>query len=213
MAAENQRSGSIEQTDAGNDSGADSTTGGIVRRDDDAGGSADPISAVAGISRQTRRKPAESGSESESTGTGETGSARTRARTDGGGTKSRAKKSQNSRLDLNAEARKQLAKQVAGIHKLIGIAVGQPQLVAITDDQAENLTNAALDVMQHYDMSVSPVVAAWANLAAVCATIYAPKFLMFNAMRKQARSMHRQPQQDEQPVHGQANAFDFSAGG
>jgi len=63
--------------------------------------------------------------------------------------------------------------------------------------------------MQHYNMSVSPVVAAWANLAVVCATIYAPKFLMFDAMRKQARQQQYQAQTQQPP----ANVFDFSAGG
>lgn len=210
METEINGTGSEQQTDTGNGAGVDSATSGDVRGNDSANGGHDPNSAIAGISRQNRRKSAESGHSSGSeagSGTAETGSAKTRSRTRSA--KTGAKKGTKSGLDLNAEARSALARQVAGIHKLVGIAVGQPQLVAISDDQAETLTNAALDVMQHYDMSVSPVVAAWANLAAVCATIYAPKFLMFNAMRKQARQQQYQAQSQQQP----ANVFDFSAGG
>lgn len=205
METENNRDGSGQQADSRNDSSADSATSGDVGGVDSTGGSADPNSAIVGVSRQTRRKSAESDS-----GAG-TDDRKTRTRT-GAGSKGRAKKGTQSKLDLNGEARSALARQVAGIHKLVGIAVGQPQLVAISDDQAENLTNAALDVMQHYDMTVSPVVAAWANLAAVCATIYAPKFLMFNAMRKQARQQQYQAQA-AQTAQQPANVFDFSAGG
>ena len=202
METENNRDGSGQQADSGNDSSADSATSGDVGGVDSTGGSADPDSAIAGISRQTRRKSAESGGGGVGTDDRKT---RTRANTNPTGSKSRSKKSAKSGLDLNAEARAQLAKQVAGVHQLIGIAIGQPQLVAISDEQATSLTNAAMDVMQHYDMSISPVAVAWANLAAVCATIYAPKFLMFSAMRKAAK----QPQQSHQPD----NIYDFTQAG
>lgn len=207
METENSRAGDDEQADTGNDSRADIATGSDVGGVDSTGGSADPDSAVSGVSRQARRKPDEndgrSGTDNRKT--------RTRANTNPTGSKSRAKKGTKSGLDLNAEARAQLAKQVAGVHQLIGIAIGQPQLVAISDDQAVSLTNAAMDVMQHYDMSISPVAVAWANLAAVCATIYAPKFLMFNAMRKQAQQYHQPKPQTENDI--QPNVFDFSVGG
>lgn len=198
METENNRDGSGLQADSGNDSSADSATSGDVGGVDSTGGSADPNSAVSGVSRQTRRKSAESDG-----GTG-TDNRKTRTRASAG-SKSRSKKSAKGGLDLNAEARAQLAKQVAGVHQLIGIAIGQPQLVAISEEQAVSLTNAAMDVMQHYDMSISPVAVAWANLAAVCATIYAPKFLMFSAMRKAAK----QSQQSHQPD----NIYDFTQAG
>ena len=201
METENNRDGSGQQADSGNDSSADGATSGDVGGVDSTGGGADPNSAIAGISRQTRRKSAENGG-----GVG-TDDRKTRARTSANptGSKARSKKSAKSGLDLNAEARAQLAKQVAGVHQLVGIAIGQPQLVAISDEQATSLTNAAMDVMQYYDMSISPVAVAWANLAAVCATIYAPKFLMFSAMRKAAK----QSQQSHQPD----NIYDFTQAG
>lgn len=203
METENSRAGDDEQADTGNDSRSDIATGGNVGGFDGAGGDADPDSAIVGVSRQTRRKYAERD------GGGDAGTddrkTRTRANTNPTGSKSRSKKSAKSGLDLNAEARAQLAKQVAGVHQLVGIAIGQPQLVAISDEQATSLTNAAMDVMQHYDMSISPVAVAWANLAAVCATIYAPKFLMFSAMRKAAR-------QSQQPLQPD-NIFDFTQAG
>lgn len=203
METETNRDGSGQQADSGNDSSADSATSGDVGGVDSTGGSADPNSAIIGVSRQTRRKSAESA------GGGGAGTddrkTRTRTSDNPARSKSRSKKSAKGSLDLNAEARAQLAKQVAGVHQLIGIAIGQPQLVAISDDQAESLTNAAMDVMQHYDMSISPVAVAWANLAAVCATIYAPKFLMFSAMRKAAK----QSQQSHQPD----NIYDFTQAG
>ena len=202
METENNRDGSGQQADSGNDSSADSATSGDVGGVDSTGGSADPDSAIAGISRQTRRKSAESGGGGVGTDDRKT---RTRANTNPTGSKSPSKKSAKSGLDLNAEARAQLAKQVAGVHQLVGIAICQPQLVAISDEQATSLTNAAMDVMQHYDMSISPVAVAWANLAAVCATIYAPKFLMFSAMRKAAR-------QSQQPLQPD-NIFDFTQSG
>lgn len=208
MENENSGTGGDEQTNSGHDTSIDSATSGNVRGDDSANGSHDPDSAIAGISRQNRRKSAEPSE----TGNGADGTddRKTRPRASAG-SKSRAKKGTKSGLDLNAEARAQLAKQVAGVHQLIGIAIGQPQLVAISDDQAVSLTNAAMDVMQHYDMSISPVAVAWANLAAVCATIYAPKFLMFNAMRKQAQQYHQPKPQTENDI--QPNVFDFSVGG
>lgn len=198
METENSRDGSGQQADSGYDSSADSATSGDVGGVDSTGGSADPNSAVAGVSRQTRRKSAESDG---GTGTDDR-KTRSRASANPAGSKSRSKKSAKSGLDLNAEARAQLAKQVAGVHQLVGIAIGQPQLVAISDEQATSLTNAAMDVMQYYDMSISPVAVAWANLAAVCATIYAPKFLMFSAMRKAAKQSH-QPD----------NIYDFTQAG
>lgn len=203
METENSRAGDDEQTNSGHDTSIDSATSGNVRGDDSANGSHDPDSAIAGISRQNRRKSAEPSE----TGSGADGTddRKTRSRANPAGSKSRSKKSAKGGLDLNAEARAQLAKQVAGVHQLVGIAIGQPQLVAISDEQATSLTNAAMDVMQHYDMSISPVAVAWANLAAVCATIYAPKFLMFSAMRKAAR----QSQQSHQPD----NIYDFTQAG
>lgn len=158
------------------DSGNDKSNSGHDRAVDESG----IVDTEKSFASGSRRKPNARGGENEARGGGnETGTRSTNT------SKSRPKTKGKVGLDLNAAARATLAKQVCGLHKLASIAFNQPGFCDITEGQSVELTNAVIDVMQHYDIGVSPKAAAWGNLLAVMTAIYTPKILYVIAQRKQ----------------------------
>lgn len=68
-----------------------------------------------------------------------------------------------------------LAKQVEGLHQLMALATGIPEL-AIKTEEAQLLGGAIAQVAQEYDLEMSGKTGAMLQLIAVCGMIYVPKF-------------------------------------
>ena len=81
---------------------------------------------------------------------------------------------------------KKLSRQIAGIHQAIALFTHSP-IWQITDTEAEALGGAVSDVMSLYDVTISPHVVAWMNLAACCATIYGPRIAASVYLAKQSK--------------------------
>lgn len=164
-------SGSDGFVNAGNDaSGVDNaTTSAAGNFGSETGSATDPYTAPAGD------------------GSAETAPIkRTRKRPEGAAGRRTAKTSPS--VALNKDARKLLARKVVGIHALADVFTGMNRfdggVFAITDEQGEQLTGAAMDVMEQYDLVLSPKMAAWGNLISVAALIYYPKFKLMGAVRR-----------------------------
>lgn len=85
------------------------------------------------------------------------------------------------------------AKKMSGIHSLIDImlqkSIGVKGLMTLEDDESEQLAKAIVEIANQYDLTPDPKIMCWVNLAAVMATIYAPKYLLIKmtfALRKVA---------------------------
>jgi hypothetical protein len=87
-----------------------------------------------------------------------------------------------------------LAKQVDGLHKLVALATGIPEL-NLQPPEAQMLGEAISRVCEEYDLSLSGKTGALLQLAAAAAMIYAPRLIAVNARvqaasRAKAASLH-----------------------
>lgn len=103
-------------------------------------------------------------------------------------------------MDLTKEGAKQIASYICGIHAIADIACGKTGLLCIEPDQAEELTNSVLAVMDQYKIKPNPRTIAWANLAGCVAVIYTPKVLAFRTMIAEKRKKERQAAQVTPPI-------------
>lgn len=100
--------------------------------------------------------------------------------------KPRAKKAAKG-SDLAVEA---WTEKVVGLHMLAAKLAGTDILV-IDNHQARALTEAVLDVVQHYDLHVDPKLMAWINLGSIAAMIYTPKIMAITAQRVERKKRER----------------------
>lgn len=113
------------------------------------------------------------------------GNGRRARKSNSGNNNARAGRSKATQsLDIKDAGRKALASQIQGLHAMAGIMTGQPELCAITQDQAEMLVLSVQNVMSQYKIKPNPKVMAWCELGGVLAMVYAPKVLMIRAMQK-----------------------------
>lgn len=70
------------------------------------------------------------------------------------------------------------------MHEIIGLLSGFGEICHITEEEADGLTQAVLDVMAQYKIKPNPKVVAWSNLAGIAAVIYAPKVWLIMEARK-----------------------------
>lgn len=128
---------------------------------------------------------------------------RTRKPSAGGSGRGSRSTKKTPELALNKDARKLLARKVAGLHALVDVFTGMNRfeggVFAITDDQSDQLTGAVMDVFEQYDITVSPKMAAWGNLCAVASMIYYPKIMIMKAVK---REMMQQRQRVSDPLAG-----------
>lgn len=98
----------------------------------------------------------------------------------------------------------------------LGLSNIEGGVIAITDEQGESLTNACMDVMAQYDLTVSPKVAAWGNLITVAGLIYYPKIRLIQTVKKmqaQERARAHNPivdMQTETPAPSDASKMVFA---
>lgn len=89
--------------------------------------------------------------------------------------------------DLAVEA---WTEKVVGLHMLAAKLAGTDVLV-IDNHQARALTEAVLDVVQHYDLHVDPKLMAWINLGSIAAMIYTPKIMAITVQRAERKKRER----------------------
>lgn len=118
----------------------------------------------------------------------------------------RVKQARPKTLDLNKEARAGFVKKVVGIHALVDTYFGTQGLFAIEEKEGEQLVEACTDVMNQYDISINPKVAAWINLGAVLTAVYAPKYMIFKAImaehKQRANAPSVSPHQTQESAAG-----------
>lgn len=69
-----------------------------------------------------------------------------------------------------------------------------------------------MDVLDQYDMTVSPKVAAWCNLGAVAAMIYYPKYELLRQLKAQQakQAMQNSPIQPVAPTDSNIGQMKFN---
>lgn len=97
-------------------------------------------------------------------------------------TKPKPRKSKGAKFD--AESLGKLAKQIEGLHHLMALATGIPEL-QVQPHEAEMLGGAVANVCDEYDLSLSGKTGALLQLAAAAAMIYAPRFSVITARIKE----------------------------
>lgn len=84
-----------------------------------------------------------------------------------------------------------LAKQVEGLHQLMALATGIPEL-QVRPEEAQMLGGAIAAVCEEYDLSLSGKTGALLQLAAAAAMVYAPRFAVVTQRVKQQQAAARQ---------------------
>lgn len=97
------------------------------------------------------------------------------------------------KVDIKAAGNKLIAQQLAGLHAIAGLVTGQPHICAISQEQADAMVTAVMEVMAQYKIKPNPKALAWTQLAGVLGVVYAPKVLMFRDVAKRARANNVQP--------------------
>lgn len=80
-----------------------------------------------------------------------------------------------------------LAKQVEGLHQLMALATGIPEL-QVRPEEAQMLGGAIAAVCEEYDLSLSGKTGALLQLAAAAAMVYAPRFAVVTQRVKQQQA-------------------------
>jgi hypothetical protein len=80
-----------------------------------------------------------------------------------------------------------LARQVEGLHQLMALALGVPEL-ALQSQEAAMLGGAIAAVCDEYDLSLSGKTGALLQLAAAAAMVYGPRFVAVGQRVKQAQA-------------------------
>lgn len=170
--------GNIDSSIVSDDSGPDSGIRELPEPASADNGNDDGIGdPLAGINTdESTREPARAGRKP---GSGDSGRSRT------SGAKSGSKNQKT--LDIKDAGQEALAVQIVGLHHIAGILTGQPQVCAITIEQARGLTAAVSGVMAQYKIKPNPKVTAWLNLAGVLGVVYVPKALLFREIAKEKR--------------------------
>lgn len=96
--------------------------------------------------------------------------------------------------------RKKLANGLAAAHAIAARMANQP-LLALNEEKSEHekLADAIGEILDYYAVTVNPVAVMWSNLAVVAASIYAPRFALITANKRQA-APQRQAQQAKPPA-------------
>ena len=81
-----------------------------------------------------------------------------------------------------------LAKQVEGLHSLMALAMGIPEL-QLQPAEAEMLGGAIAQVCDEYDFSLSGKTGALLQLLAAAAMVYAPRVIAVGARVKHAQAV------------------------
>lgn len=97
-------------------------------------------------------------------------------------TKPKARKAKATKFDSDSLGK--LAKQIEGLHHLIALATGIPEL-QVQPNEAAMLGGAIANVCEEYDLSLSGKTGALLQLAAAAAMIYAPRFSLVTARIKE----------------------------
>jgi hypothetical protein len=157
-----------EPTNSNNESGSLGTVG-------NSGTDSGALDPSAGITEPKRKRGRPPGSGKQRSANVETGPERE-------STASREKTgSAKKELDLT-----DLATQLEGVHKIAALFLKNPT-VAISTDEAKKLALAVKNLSKHYNLTISPVIMAWMQLAAVSATIYGPRIAINVAAKKQLK--------------------------
>ena len=80
------------------------------------------------------------------------------------------------KVNLSGDDISTIGKQVTGLHKLMAMATGIPEL-AISDEEGSMLGTAIAAVAQEYDLALDGKTGALLQLAAACGMIYVPRFI------------------------------------
>lgn len=83
-------------------------------------------------------------------------------------------KPRKGKVKFDSEAQGQLAKQIEGLHQLMALATGIPELQVQTAE-AQMLGTAVAAVCEEYDLSLSGKTGAMLQLLAAAAMVYAPR--------------------------------------
>lgn len=111
------------------------------------------------------------------------------ASTGPGRPKSSAKK--KGKISFDGDSLATLAKQVQGLHQLVALATGIPEL-QLREEEAQMLGGAIAAVCEEYDLSLSGKTGAMLQLAAAAAMVYAPRFAIVTQRVKQQQAAARQ---------------------
>lgn len=82
--------------------------------------------------------------------------------------------------------RQKFCRQLVGAHKAASLILKNP-LLEISDNEGDALGNAVMDVLDHYQVTVNPVILAYLNLFGVAATIYGPRVFAYTQIKKKAK--------------------------
>jgi hypothetical protein len=99
--------------------------------------------------------------------------------------------SKKPKVNFDGEALASLAKQVQGLHQLMALATGIPELM-LQEGEAIMLGGAIAQVCEEYDLSLSGKTGALLQLAAAGAMIYAPRFMAVTQRIKRQREQAQQ---------------------
>lgn len=98
-----------------------------------------------------------------------------------------------------------LAKQTVGVHKMLALMTGIPEL-EIGDDEGKILAEAMTAVSREYGVAVSGKTAASMQMLAACAMVYAPRALAFTARVKAAKPKVPPPPKQQGTTRGETVA-------
>ena len=107
------------------------------------------------------------------------------------GSKAKPVPKKKGKVTFDTESLGTLAKQVEGLHQLVALATGIPEL-QVRHEEAAMLSTAIAAVCEEYDLSLSGKTGALLQLAAAAAMVYAPRFGMVMQRVKQQQAAARQ---------------------
>lgn len=109
------------------------------------------------------------------------------------GSKNGAGKPAGKKASVQASLKTEhISQMVFNIHMMLA-AQTEIEELALTQDEAGNLTTAVLEVASHYDIIADPKIVAWVNLVFVGGAIYGTRAIAYSR-RLKAESQKPEPQ-------------------
>lgn len=87
-----------------------------------------------------------------------------------------------------------LTRVLAIVHMGLAAATKSPEMM-LTEDEAKSLSQATVNVLQHFDISPDPKIEAIVGLVVTAGTIYGPKLYTINERKKEEREERKETQE------------------